>query len=76
MFHFRIVSINFSHIITAFQGRHSVYIQKNFSSPNYVPITVKTAFESNSSRLNNFIHDSITKRCAEIILCILNLAGN
>ena len=76
MFHFRIVSINLSCIITASQGQHSVYIQKNFCSPNYVPITVKTAFDSNSSKLNNSINDSITKRFAEIILCILNLAGN
>ena len=72
MFHFRIVSINFARIITTFLGRHSVYEQKNFSSPNYVPITVKTVFESNSSRLNNF-NDSVTKRCGEIILCTVYL---
>ena len=63
MFHFRIVSVNFSRIITTFYGRHGVYEQKNFSSP----ITVKTVFESNSSRLNN-LNDSVTKRCGEIIL--------
>ena len=41
------VSINFSGVITTFRGsgRHSVYEQKNSSSPNYVQLLRK--LESN-----------------------------
>ena len=59
------VTNNFFRVIATFRGRHSVYEQKNSSSLNYVPITVKLYLESNSSRLFNF-HDNITKRCGEI----------
>ena len=45
---------------------------KTIFESNSSLITVKTIFESDSSRLNNF-NDSITKRCGEIILCMVYL---
>ena len=31
-------------VITTFQGRNPIYEQKNSSSPNHVPVTLKTVF--------------------------------